>query len=235
MDFLTKKALTEMQFYLNVCKGNLGICFNQEVPFELLAKSPIHSFYYFQKQFSNPQLNKKYIQGELDDLPFLTDSIDVFIVWHNLDFHEAPERVVKELWRALSPNGYLLIIGSNNPCFFSSVNYIKPKEHLMNRNWLFRTLLHQGFEVEIEHTFGFHPTRILTWPTRWLDSIEVVGQFCAPMMGSRFLLKARKSVFGLNNKVLSPARNMRVVAKGLVQPTSLVIHCNSKTAEQEKK
>lgn len=222
MDFLTQKSLTEMQFYLNSCKGNLGICFNQAVPFELLAKSPINSFYYYQKELPSRRDNNKFIQGELDELPFLTDSVDVFIIWHNLDFYESLQKVVKECWRALSPNGVLLIVGANNPCFFSRVEYGKQREQLIKRSWLVRTLLHQGFEVEVEHTLGFHPVSNLSWLNRWFDVIEMLGQFCTPMMGSNFLLQARKNMFGLNAPAVATTKKLRVAPKEVAQPTTRV-------------
>lgn len=219
MDFLTQRALKEIQFYLNDCYGTVGICFNQAVPPDVLAQSPVTSFYYYQNS-SPTQLNQqKFIKGELLELPFLTDSIDVFVVWHDLDFHDAPQKVVKEFWRCLSPNGLLLILGANSSYFFSAVRNENQKKQLITRSWLARVLVQQGFNIEVENTFGFHPKVLNPSLKRWWDLIEVIGQFCWPMLGANFLFRARKSQLGLNSPLLNVKRKIFVSGKEIAEPT----------------
>lgn len=219
MDFLTQRALKEIQFYLNECYGSVGICFNQDVPIELLAESPLTAFYYYQNSIPNQAIKQKFIKGDLGDLPFLTDSIDVFLVWHNLDFHDAPQKVLKEIWRCLSPNGVVLIVGANSSYFFPSVRNENQKRHLITRSNLARLLVQQGFTIEVENTFGFHPRFSAAWLKQWLALIEVVGQFCCPMLGANFLFQARKSQFGLNSSLLTAKRKLFVSPKEIAQPT----------------
>lgn len=219
MDLLTQRALNEIQFYLNDCYGSVGICFNQEVPVDVLAQSPITSFYYYQNSQPTRLISQKFIKGELRELPFLTDSIDVFVVWHNLDFHDAPQKVVKELWRCLSPNGLLLIIGANSSYFFSSVRKENQNRQLITRSWLARLLVQQGFSIEVENTFGFHPKILTPSLKSWWRLIEVIGQFCWPMLGANFLFRARKSQLGLNSPLFNVNRKIFVSAKEIAEPT----------------
>lgn len=222
MDFLTQRALKEIQFYLNECYGSIGVCLNQDVPVDMLDHSPVSSFYYFQNTSPREQIRQRFIRGEINDLPFLTDSIDVFVVWHNLDFYSEPLKAIKEFWRCLSPNGVLLIIGYNNPYFFSAMQNESQKKQLITRSWLARLLAQQGFTIEVENTFGFHPKTPRPWLIPWLGLCEIIGQFCSPMSGANFLFQARKSQLRLNFPLLNINSKMLLSPKEIAAPTSRV-------------
>lgn len=53
------------------------------------------------------------VVAEHDELPLESDSIDVVIAHHCLDFTSRPHQVLRELQRVLTPNGQLLLIGFN--------------------------------------------------------------------------------------------------------------------------
>ncbi len=48
---------------------------------------------------------------DLDELPFESESIDVLIAHHALEFSPNPRQVLREMQRVLAPQGQLLIIG----------------------------------------------------------------------------------------------------------------------------
>lgn len=222
MDFLKQRALKEIQFYLKECHGNVGICFNHDVPVDVLSQSPVTSFYYYQNSRPTQPITQTFIRGELSDLPFLTDSIDMFVIWHNLDLHTSPQKVVKELWRSLSPNGVLLIVGANSSYFFSALQNENQKKGLITRSWLARLLAQQGFTIEVENTFGFHPRFSAPWLMRWCGLMEIIGQFCWPMSGANFLFQARKSQLGLNFPLVKVKRKILLSPKRLTEPTGRI-------------
>lgn len=51
--------------------------------------------------------------ADIEELPLATDSIDVVIVHHALDFTDDSHRLLREVTRVLRPGGKLLIIGFN--------------------------------------------------------------------------------------------------------------------------
>ncbi len=51
--------------------------------------------------------------AEADQLPLASDSVDVIIAHHCLEFNAHPHRVLRELHRVLTPHGHLFIIGFN--------------------------------------------------------------------------------------------------------------------------
>lgn len=48
-----------------------------------------------------------------DELPIESDSVDVVIAHHSLDFTQRPHEVLRELQRVLTPHGQLLLVGFN--------------------------------------------------------------------------------------------------------------------------
>lgn len=48
-----------------------------------------------------------------DELPLESDSVDVVIAHHSLEFAANPHQVLRELQRVLTPQGHLLIVGFN--------------------------------------------------------------------------------------------------------------------------
>jgi SAM-dependent methyltransferase len=48
-----------------------------------------------------------------DDLPMSKNSIDAFILAHELDFARDPHQILREVDRTIMPNGYLVITGFN--------------------------------------------------------------------------------------------------------------------------
>jgi len=48
-----------------------------------------------------------------EELPLESDSIDVVIAHHSLEFAENPHQVLRELQRVLTPQGHLVVIGFN--------------------------------------------------------------------------------------------------------------------------
>lgn len=54
-----------------------------------------------------------FVQCRYDELPFDSDSLDVAIVHHSLEFCASPHAVLRELYRVLVPHGRLLLIGFN--------------------------------------------------------------------------------------------------------------------------
>lgn len=50
---------------------------------------------------------------EMDELPLESDSVDVVVAHHCLEFSTNPHQVLREIQRALTPQGQLLLIGFN--------------------------------------------------------------------------------------------------------------------------
>ena len=216
MGFLTDTSLSQLQFYLGTCRGQVGVCCNQAVPKSVFKKSGFDVFYSYQNQLVKQELDNIFVQGNLQNLPFLTDSIDAFVLWHNLDTEPEPKQVIRELYRCLAPNGVILMIGANTPCLFKSD---KVHGSVNKTAYLSRILLHHGFNIEVQKTLGFRPDIKNKMLFKALKPLEVIGQFCWPMLGTNYFMLARKPVLGATPLVAASKRVHFKNLKGIAEPS----------------
>lgn len=78
----------------------------------LAENSTIHNKVYLCAQ---PQQSDQYhcICSRLDELSVATESVDVALLHHSLDFESAPHRALREISRAIIPGGRIVIVGFN--------------------------------------------------------------------------------------------------------------------------
>lgn len=63
--------------------------------------------------FENENSNINYVQAEYENLPFHTESIDVALVIHVLEFSPNPRAILKEVYHSLIYGGHMIIFGFN--------------------------------------------------------------------------------------------------------------------------
>ena len=68
--------------------------------------------------------------AHIEELPLATDSIDVVVVHHALDFTEDSHRLLREVTRVLRPGGKMLIIGFNPLSYWGFWRLFKRKIHI---------------------------------------------------------------------------------------------------------
>lgn len=100
--------------------------------------------------------------AEFHQLPFASDSIDVVIAHHLLDFVDNPHQVLRELQRVLVPNGRLILIGCNPYSLLtlqSTIGRLSGKgvwnNHLLTARRCLDWLSLLGFE-QATIKYGFH-------------------------------------------------------------------------------
>jgi len=57
--------------------------------------------------------DKGSLQASALELPFASDSIDLVLLHHILDFYQSPKNILKEAARVILPSGHLVILGFN--------------------------------------------------------------------------------------------------------------------------
>ncbi len=81
---------------------------NEEV--SLIENSPVGHKIIFAPRW---QPGAKQAVADIEELPLATDSIDVVVVHHALDFADDSHRLLREVTRVLRPGGQMLIVGFN--------------------------------------------------------------------------------------------------------------------------
>ena len=159
--------------------------------------------------------------AEPQHLPVASDSVDAVILPHTLDFAPNPHQVLREVERALIPEGRVVIIGFNPfslwglwrqfgrwrgavPWCANFVSYPRLND------WL--TLM--GLDIERTDVMEFRPpTR-----TRRLESVERVGRRVWPMLAGIYAVRAVKRVSRVTPLQPRWAR-LRVLPPRQVEPT----------------
>jgi len=141
---------------------------------------------------------------DLPELPFASNSIDLVLLTHALEFHPHPHQLLREVERVLIPEGKLLIVGFN-PFSLWGMRRRLPKcangapwdgqfiSLPRIKDWL--TLL--GLEVDRGH-FGCYapPFRRAEWLSRF-DWMEKAGDRWWPIAAGVYIVRAVKRVHGM--------------------------------------
>ncbi|MGK0306977.1 MAG: SAM-dependent methyltransferase [Gammaproteobacteria bacterium] len=133
-----------------------------------------------------------------DDLPVCENSIDAFLLAHELDFSKDPHQILREVDRTIMPNGYLVITGFNPLSLCGLFKYLPIKQGSILhearffscarvKDWL--QLL--GFEiVDVKHLL-FNELFL----QRKLRSSSKWNQWCyryLPLLTTMYVIVARK-------------------------------------------
>jgi len=123
-------------------------------------------------------------------LPIQSDSIDMVILPHLLEFDTDKHQVLREVERILKPEGKLIILGFNPLSVYINLQYIKRRKKgapwlpsLVSRTKIEDWLRLLNFEVEITAGFNFDKTQM---------SYEYSGQRKHELNVAAYALKAIK-------------------------------------------
>jgi SAM-dependent methyltransferase len=163
-----------------------------------------------------------------DELPFSSQSIDLMVMPHVLEFAEEPHRVLREVDRVLMPEGQVIITGFNPASLWGA-------RHWMGRMGV-RPFLPRGsqlialprlkdwlkllsFEVNRGRFGCYAPwARSETWLARW-SFMEKAGDRWWPVLGSVYALTAIKRVHGM--RLVGAMRRRRDERRAVLVPASV--------------
>lgn len=126
-----------------------------------------------------------FIQAHSECLPIQSESIDIVVMMHQLEFARNPMDALQEVHRVLRPNGQLIVMGFNK---WSLWNGFRAHEKYYSVRRIKRCLLALDFEIKSHQTLCFWPPSLL---------LETLGQFFLPYAGSVYLLVAKKNIPGM--------------------------------------
>ena len=162
-----------------------------------------------------------------EELPFASQSIDLVVMPHVLEFADEPHQVLREVDRVLVPEGQVVITGFNpsslwgarqSLCRVGASPFLPRAGQFIRlpriKDWL--KLL--SFEVN-RGRFGCYVPWVRT--ERWLDRwafIEKVGDRWWPVLGSVYLLTAIKRVRGM--RLVGTVRKRKAERKVVLAPAA---------------
>lgn len=139
-------------------------------------------------------------------LPFVSDSFDLVVLAHTLEFSGSPHQILREAERILVPGGSVVICGFN-PFSLWGVRRRCARGHGQwpwngTRHYLSAPKLRDwlallGFEVQ-SNRFGCYvpPVDAPEWLARW-KWLDRIGQRCWPVCGAAWIMHGIKRVSGV--------------------------------------
>ncbi|MEM0952644.1 MAG: class I SAM-dependent methyltransferase [Pseudomonadota bacterium] len=164
-----------------------------------------------------------------DYLPFASESIDVVVLHHALDFSERPHALLREVHRVVAPQGRIIIVGFNPWSLFGvalSVSSALPERYWSSKHQLsahrLKDWLHLlGAEVEpVRHCFLTPPVgkgRVFRF-LRFVDGLAM--RYRLPG-GGVYVMNAQKKVSTLTPSRMRWRPQVRGRLIGLTVPQSV--------------
>jgi SAM-dependent methyltransferase len=167
------------------------------------------------------------VVNRFEELPFASQSIDLVVMPHILEFADEPHQVLREVDRVLVPEGHVVITGFNPASLWGARQYLArlgaspflPRDGQFIglprlKDWL--KLL--SFEVNRGRFGCYSPwARTDKWLARW-SFMEKAGDRWWPVLGSVYLLTAVKRVRGM--RLVGAIRKRRVERKVVLAPAA---------------
>lgn len=159
---------------------------------------------------------------DLAALPFATQSIDLIVLPHVLEFYPEPHQILREIERVLMPEGQLLILGFN-PLSLWGLQQRLQRDGLFPWNGNYLSILRVkdwlkllGFEVD-RGIFGIYtpPAEQQKWLDRW-HFMESAGARSWGIAGGVYLLRAIKRVHSM--RLITPKWNSQGMRAKALRP-----------------
>ncbi len=161
------------------------------------------------------------VKGDAHHLPFATNSIDLIVLPHILEFDAHPHQILREIDRVLVPEGHVVITGFNPFSLWGARRALagRAAEPPWQGRYLSVPRLRDwfallGFETR-GGAFGCYapPVRQEKWLQRWRFT-ESAGDRWWPVMGAAYVVQAIKRQHGMR-LVMPKWRDRMARAKAL--------------------
>ncbi|HXZ49303.1 MAG TPA: methyltransferase domain-containing protein [Usitatibacter sp.] len=150
------------------------------------------------------------VYAKCDELPFATQSIDLVLLPHVLEFAEDPHAILREVDRVMMPEGRLVILGFNPWSLWGLRSALGPSRGEVPWNGRFVSLLRVkdwlsllGFDVSAGRLTAYAPPFESGALRRRFRFMEPAGDRWWAVGGAVYMLQAVKRVRGM--RLITPA------------------------------
>lgn len=194
---------------------------------ELLRGSPISHRICVQLESEGELHAAADLHCTTDKLPLATDSVDVVVLQHVLEYSANPHKLLREIQRILIGEGHLIIIGFNPRSFCGIWRSLLAWRDEPPWNGQFFSL-HRiddwfsllDFEVVEVKRFFYRPPFMNMKLMRKLDFLEKLGSYCWSVFGSIYIIVVKKRVVPLTPIKVSWHKRRDMIASGIAEPTA---------------
>jgi len=178
-----------------------------------------------------PNPHHHYLQSAYCDLPLASDSVQLAILPHILEFDQNPKMVLNEIWRVLADRGHLFIL-SFNPysslglwrLFSSNATVFPWQGHFYSPDKICQWI--HALEGEVKHieSFFFRPPLQNIHYFKQLEWMERILPWIIPYTGNVYLLIAEKKSKHFKKVALNHRRRPIRINSRIYLPTSRQWH-----------
>jgi len=162
-----------------------------------------------------------------DVMSLASDSVDVVVMPHMLEFAENPHKVLREVERILIGEGQVIILGFNPWSFMGLYRLILAwretppwSGHFFGlyrlKDWL--SLL--DFEILLIERFFFRPPIKNVRIMQRLKFLEKLGHYCWPYFGGAFMIVAKKRVLPMTPIKMRWSARRKIISSGIAEPST---------------
>lgn len=187
---------------------------------DLAAASPIHHCV----RLSPVQRTDVAACADFHALPLETESMDVALLHHSLDYSEDPHQLLRETARVLIPYGHVLVFGFQRWSALGLQHTVQrrlqPQDLVANHDFMGLLRLHDwlkllDFEIIKSRHTVFVPPQAGESVRKYLGWFERLSWGAQLPFGSVYFVLARKTVAGVR-PIPATWRNMRALGNPLV-------------------
>jgi SAM-dependent methyltransferase len=160
-------------------------------------------------------------------LPLVSESVDVVVLPHLLEFEPDPHQVLRETERILIGEGHLVILGFNPWSLWGlwrTVLAWRGEPPWCGRffgiarikDWL--ALL--GFDIIKARRFYFRPPLPSEGVMSKLELLERIGRACWPYLGGAYIVVAKKRVATVTPVKISWRAHRQIISSGIAEPST---------------
>lgn len=166
-----------------------------------------------------------HVLTDFDQLPIASQSVDLALMPHVLEFSAAPHQILREVERVLMPEGHVIITGFNPLSWWGLGHLLKRRcgDYPWRGNFIalprvkdWLALL--GLEVVAGRLSCYAPP---LQSTQWLERfafMEAAGDRWWPLGGGVYFLLAKKRVHSM--RLITPSWKDRLAAQGRIAPVA---------------
>ncbi|MAS87992.1 MAG: hypothetical protein CMH30_08480 [Micavibrio sp.] len=133
--------------------------------------------------------------------PLVDECVDRCLMVHGLEFVEAPDLALQDVWRILRANGRLLIVVPNRAGFWAGSDATPfGHGHPYSFTQLRRVLKEQDFVIEQVHSGLYTPPYKSKLMLNMFGWLEKIGPFC-PLFSGVHIIEASKQVYAFTKPI----------------------------------
>jgi len=122
------------------------------------------------------------VQGDIGELPFPNNGVDLIWDISTIDHHENPQKVIQEYYQALKPGGVMLLVVENPFCFSYPITKLQsffglhvPFKTFLP-SWILNICKKAGFEIADSLKTNVHLPTFIVYPLEKRGVLEKINR-----------------------------------------------------------